>query len=49
MSNGLKVSWEVDARKPIGTTNKKGDFESRTGKNKGPVFQQNVVKILSSK
>jgi hypothetical protein len=49
MSNGLKVSWEVGERKPIGSTDKKGAFVARTGKNKGPVFQQTVVKVLSPK
>lgn len=49
MSNGMAVSWEIGEREPVGMTNKKGIFEPRLGKNKGPVFKQVIVKVLSPK
>lgn len=41
----MNIVWEVGPREPVGTKNKKGDFEPRLGKNKGPVFKQAVVKV----
>lgn len=46
MSGRLTVRWEVGPREPVGATNKKGEFEPRLGKNKGPLFKQSVTKVF---
>lgn len=41
----MTVVWEIGEKEPVGTTNKRGEFEPRLGKNKGPVFNQKVTKV----
>lgn len=45
----MNVSWEKGPREMVGVKNKKGEFEPRLGKNKGPIVKQTVVKVFSPK
>jgi hypothetical protein len=43
----MTVTWIVGPRVPVGNTDAKGKFTPRLGKNQGPVFTQQVTKVVA--